>query len=196
MPKLSAITLKAWIGCGLYNDKKVASDAGGTRARQPMPRNAQRHPFLDSHRNVNRQCLFALDLAIAITPRTGLLNQLSPTPARRAGGNLLDGHAGIFPAGHALAGAATGVATLWLSARLCSRAMAGRTALPPGEPNGFFASRRHAFERNLDHDFEIFAARRARVSSTKKAVEEAPATAKTEIKPKTAEDFIEVDSAK
>jgi hypothetical protein len=48
----------------------------------------------------------------------------------------------------------------------------------------------------LDHDFEIFAARRARVSSTKKAVEKPPATAKAEIKPKTAEDLIEVDSAK
>jgi hypothetical protein len=109
---------------------------------------------------------------------------------------LLDGHAGIFPAGHALAGAATGVATLWLSAGLCSRAMAGRTSLPSGEPNTFFASRRHAFERNLDHDFEIFAPCRPRVSRTKKAVEEAPATTKAEIKPETAEDLIEVDSAK
>jgi hypothetical protein len=34
------------------------------------------------------------------------------------------------------------------------------------------------------------------VSSTKKAVKEAPTTAKAEIKPKTAEDLIEVDSAK
>jgi hypothetical protein len=125
-----------------------------------------------------------------------LLDQLSPASARLTRGDLLEGHAGLFAAGHALAGAAAGVAPFWLSAGLCSRAVAGRTALPSGEPNGFFASRRHAFEGNLDHDFEIFAARRARVSSTKKAVEEPPTTAKAEIKSQTTEDLIEVDSAK
>jgi hypothetical protein len=74
MPKMSAITLKAWIGCALYHDKKVAGAAAGIRARQPMPGNAQRHAFLDSRWNVNRQCLFALDLAMAITLGAGLLN--------------------------------------------------------------------------------------------------------------------------
>jgi hypothetical protein len=74
MPKVSPITLKAWIGRGLYHDKEVAGGAAGTKARQPVARNAQRHSFLDSRWNVNRQCLFALYLAMAITLRAGLLN--------------------------------------------------------------------------------------------------------------------------
>lgn len=74
--------------------------------------------------------------------------------------------------------------------------MASRTALPSGDPNTFFASGRNTFERNLYHDFEIFAARGARVSSTKKAVEEPTTTAKAEIKSQATKDLIEVDSAK
>lgn len=73
--------------------------------------------------------------------------------------------------------------------------MASRTALPSGEPDTFFASRCDAFERNLDHDFEIFAARRARASRTKKTLEESPTT-KAKIKPQATKDLIEIDSAK
>jgi hypothetical protein len=160
-----------------------------------MPRNAKRHALLDPRWNIHGECFFALDLAVSVTLRTGLVYQLSPSSAPWTGGGLLEGHPGFFAARHALAGAATGVATLWLSAWLCSRAMASWTGLPSCEPNTFFAPRRNAFEGNLDDNFEIFAARRARVSSTKKAVEES-LTAKAEIKSQTTEDLIEVDSAK
>jgi len=73
--------------------------------------------------------------------------------------------------------------------------MAGWTARTFRKANAFLAPRRNPFERNLDYDFEVFAARRACVSSTKKAVEESLA-AKAEIKSQTTEDLIEVDSAK
>jgi hypothetical protein len=195
MPKISPLTLKACIGCGLYHDEEVARGAAGVTARQTMPRNAKRHSLLDPRWNIHRECFFALDLAVPVTLRTGLVNQLSPSSAPWTGGDLLEGHAHILAGRHALAGAATGIATLWLSAWLCSRAMASWTGLPSCEPNTFFAPRRNAFERNLDHEFEIFAARRACVSSTKKAVEE-PLTAKAEIKSQATEDLIEIDSAK
>ena len=160
-----------------------------------MPRNAQRHSFFNPRRNVYRKCLFALHFAAAITLRTGLLDQLSPSAACWTGGDLLKGHPGFFAASHALAGAATDVTSLGLSAGLCTRAMAGWTTLTFRKANAFLAPSGNAFERNLDYDFNIFPTPRARVSSTKKAVEES-LTTRAEIKSQTTEDFIEVDSAK
>lgn len=192
MPKISPITLKACIGRGLYHDKEVAGRASVVVARQSVPRNAKRHALLDSRRNVYRECLFALDFAASTALSAGLLNQLSPSLARRTGGDLLDGHAGISPACHPLARAATGIATLRLGAGLCSRAMAGWTALAPCNSNAFLTARGNAFKRNLDHDFEIFAARRTWM---KNPIEESP-TAETEVETQTAEDFVEIDPAK
>jgi hypothetical protein len=157
-----------------------------------MPRNAKRHALLDSRRNVHREGLFALNFAASATFSAGLLNQLAPSLARRTGSDLLDGHAGISPARHPLARAATGVATLRLGARFGSRAMTGRTTLASSNPNTFLTARGNALERNLDHDFEIFAARRTWM---KNPVEESTAT-ETEVKTQTAEDFVEINPAK
>ena len=195
MPKIGPITFKAGVGRASNYHQKIPRGAAGITARQTMTRYTQRHSFFDSGWDVDRERLFALHFTAGIALGARLLDELSPPAACSAGHDLLKGHSTFFAAADALAAPAARLAALRLRAGLGARTVTSWTGLRFREVNRFFAPCSDSFQRNLDHDFDIFAAHRTCVSWAKKTLEE-PTAAKPEIKTAPAENFIEVYSAK